>query len=141
MNSADLALILAVTDKETEKTNEIVDKLSKTIHLVAHLLRRPLATSIDYTTHLKTISQMTLFLIRERSHGALVNAATRMALMLSAVSHMAVLDLKVDEPTDGFVMSTFVYAHVDAVSLLKAVPTIYAVGTYGKEYLLSLIHI
>ena len=62
-----------------------------------------------------------------------------MALMLSAVPHMAVLDLKVDEPTDGFVMSTFVYADVDAVSLLKAVPNIYAVGTYCKEYLMKVL--
>ena len=43
MNSAELELILAETDKETEKTNEIVDKLRMTIHLVSHLLRRPLA--------------------------------------------------------------------------------------------------
>ena len=30
MNAAELELILAETDKETEKTNEIVDKLKKT---------------------------------------------------------------------------------------------------------------
>ena len=87
MHSADLELILYETDKETEKTNEMVVILRKTIHLVSHLLQRPSATSIDYTTYLKTISQATLFLIRERSHDALVNAATRRSVGRSSARH------------------------------------------------------